>query len=255
MYSSRSSGPETSLDTLPFTLNFPEGGKADADVEGKSCAQCQLVLPPSFHFVSEAFNASVNYRVRVVAERSGILNPDNTAIRNVEFRPMLPTRPLLIDQPWKITKPLDGELLGAKEITTGEKPTIACEFTFPASKVIRPGNHVDIGVTFIIPVELQRVWKRIWISQLVIRLRTKNVAAIGGGGKSHVGYTDVCTVKGLYPLELPAEYPRVAVSPQLWQPHIYPFIAPSLRLCKLQRSHALEVHIKFASKSANRTQV
>lgn len=238
---------------MSFTLNFPDGTESDPD--GKDCAQCQKSLPPSFHFASEAFHASVNYRVRAVAERSGILNPDNTTVRNVEFRPMLPTRPSSIDQPWRIMKPIEGDISSIKDKIVGDKPTIACEFTFPASKVVRPGGHIDMGINFVLPVELQRVWKRIWISQLVIRLRTKTVGAIGGSGKSTTGYTDVCTVRGLSPLDLSGETQRVAVSPHLWQQHIYPFVAPTLRLCKLQRSHALEVHIRFASKASSRPQV
>ena len=140
--------------TFKFDLAFPDIGD-DALQDKRSCSTCQKVLPQSFRFSSGGINASVNYQLRVVAERQSLWKPNKTVIRTLEFRPLLPTQPLLIDQPWRVIKSLDRTTFGSAEQVAMDDNPATFELAFPPSKIVRPGDMIDVGMNLVLPVELQ----------------------------------------------------------------------------------------------------
>lgn len=183
--------------------------------------------------------------MRAVADRDQLLRSKISAISEVQFRPLLPTTALLIDQPWLVKEQITSTPLGRSEPDKDVASRMSFEMAFPPSRTVRPGNHIDIGMTMDIPTDLQRRWGQIYIFQIAIRLRTTANIQNGQQIRSHSSQMDACNIKGCFPLELPGEYSRVGLPPQLWQCHIYPSILPSIALCKMQRLHSLEVGVGF----------
>jgi hypothetical protein len=242
-------------------LHFPDLSSGSRS-RVQSCSHCRPALPQSSAFKSDVLNVFVSYRLRAVVERPGILKSNVIAIRSVEFHPLLPPVPSLVEElgPDETTRHSSAVYLGVnKDRVAGEgnipppySPSVMFEVGLPASKTIRPGDFLKLSMAFSIPVELQQLLAPILLFGLTIRLKTVTTAIVKSHRRSHVGYIDVCNVNGLLPLEISPNNTHINIPPELWQHHIFPTVIPSFQLCGAGRSHQLEIFVGFACRSTDK---
>ena len=253
----------SSKQVIQFTLEFPtliqdaQNGTAD-EKSGLSD------LPPSFFFVSDIMRVSISYNVRVILKRRGLLALNKTLKRNIELKPLSGNQSCLHDHDalLKTVNYLSTATLGIYGPTLDQghglppyTPSIAFEVEVPPCRTVFPGDAIDLKMSFNIPEEFKHLITIVWVSNIVIRLRTKTTAVAGSNRRIHVNFGDCCSIRGQMQLHMPISGGRISIPPELWNNHTYPYALGSFRTSGVQREHQLEVVVDFAYDCLNNTHV
>lgn len=198
---------------------------------------------------------SVVYTVRVLLRREGHFRPNSVTKCTIAFRPLSASQACMANHTTltKTVNYLSTAMLGVKgpvpdvgDDLPAYTPTVLFEVAIPPCRTIFPGENIRLGLTFVIPDELRRLFATIWINEIKIRLATATMAAIDSKREVFVQYADCCVVKGSIPLSLPETGSRIEIPPELWEHHTYPNILPSFHAAGIQREHQLQTTVEFA---------
>ena len=254
---------EPGIHSFPFSLEIPLLSTCNS-TPSSGTRNIQSALPPSLDLVSNSLKISATYQLGAVVERPGMLRRKITRVQKIEFRPLYPPRLTSLAQPsrTKIVGHLSATSLGIQEKASSQfnelppySPSIVFEATLPIAKIIRPSEHVDLGITIVVPIDLAQALYKLWLDSLLIRLKTTTTAVVACHARSHVGYVNVCSIKGFLPLDVTAGHEKCQIPPGLWQNHVYPTMLPSFRSCGIQRTHQLEIIAGLVSNSADKIHV
>lgn len=246
--------PGPSKVVLPFALEFPS--LLLDELQSSSTEKPGLTgLPPSIEIASEYLKISVSYNVRVVIKRTGAFNLNNTTKCTVAFRPLSATQACLEDHTalTRTVTYLSTASLGVKSPTQESRlelppytPSVLFEVQIPPCKTIFPGEHIRLGLAFVIPDELRNLFATVWIHRVWIQLRTNTTATIGSKREVSIQHADCCKIEGNMPLSLPEGGSRIEIPSELWEHNTYPKILPSFHVAEARREHQLEIVLQFA---------
>lgn len=239
---------------LPFALEFP--ALVAEDLETSQDEKTGLTgLPPSIEIASEYLKISVSYRIRIFVRRAGAFNLNDLTHCTVAFRPLSASQACLENHTslLKTVSFLSTATLGVKGPAPDPRnelppytPSVLFEVEIPPCRTIFPGEHIRLGLAFVIPDELRHLFAIIWISKLWIQLRTNTIATIGSNKEINIQHADCVKLEGCMDFALPESGSRIEIPSELWEHNTYPMISPSFHLGKTAMTHQIEITVEFA---------
>ena len=108
-----------------------------------------------------------------------------------------------------------------------------------SSRILRPGDNLDLNATLLVPEELQQHPSPIWLDSLTLRLVASTTGFVGGTSRSHAGHIKILRTEGLLPLYGVDNVFKIPST--LWDTYVYPAPLPSFAACGVERAYCLEL--------------
>ena len=122
-----------------------------------------------------------------------------------------------------------------------------------SSRILRPGDNLDLNATLLVPEELQQHPNPIWLDSLTLRLVASTTGFVGGTSRSHAGHIKILRTEGLLPLYGADNVFKLP--PTLWNTYVYPAALPSFAACGIERAYCLELVAGLHSSLTSRVYV